>query len=260
MNERLPEKLASANLLPALYKTQHSHWWSVGMRAITHALLSQINLSNAAILEIGCGGGAFLDGLTERYPTHTVIGADLNPVALNHAKQDGKHIVLLSDLHQLPMPTEHFGTIIALDAFDQLGVNLSLALTEAERILQPDGLLLMRVSAYDWLRGPHDRAFGTGRRYNASELKQALMQANLNIVRFTYANSLLLLPAIIVRLAQQFGYGSVESQLEPSAPLNALFKRILLSEAKLLPYTSLPTGLSLYALAKKAPQTEKASF
>ena len=221
------------------------------MRAITHALLSCIELPPAPILEIGCGGGAFLSELAQRYPTHTILGADLNPVAVAHAKQGSKHPVLEADLHQLPLPSNYCGTIIALDVFDQLAVNLVAALREAERVLQPGGVLLMRVSAYEWLRGPHDTAFGTERRYAASELDAALMAAQLESLHLTYANSLLLLPAIVVRLAQQMGYSSVESELETPVAISALFKTVLLAEAKWLRYLSLPAGLSLYALARK---------
>lgn len=249
LHERSTDKLASAELLPSLYETQHSHWWSVGMRAVTRALLDGLTLPTGPILEIGCGGGAFLDEMVARYPTHPVWGTDLNPVALAHARQ-GQHIVFQGDLHTLPLPAASVGTLIALDSVDQQGVDLDRALSEARRVLQPGGLLLLRVSAYDWLRGPHDVAFGTGRRYDAGELRAAFARAGLAEVRLTYANSLLLLPAIAVRVAQQVGYSSVESQLETPGPLNALFKRILLTESRWLRHRSLAAGLSLYAIAK----------
>lgn len=250
INERVTDKLAAAELLPALYQTQHHHWWSVGMRAITLALLEGVSLPAGPLLEVGCGGGAFLSALCDRAPARAPLGTDLNPVALAHARREG-HQVFQGDLHHLPLPDSHLGTLLALDAFDQEGVILSGALREAERVLQPGGLLLLRVSAYDWLRGPHDVAFGTGRRYRAGELRAALAAAGLLPERLTYANSLLLLPAVVVRLAQQGGQTSVESQLATPAPLDALFRAILRAEARWLRHASLPVGLSLYALARK---------
>jgi SAM-dependent methyltransferase len=245
------EKLNEAALLPALYESQYNHWWSVGMRAITHALLDTATIPNAPILEIGCGGGAFAAELAARFPTRRVWGTDLNPVALQHARRHPLHFVWQGDMHHLPIADNRMGAIIALDAFDQKAVSLEGALREAQRVLQPNGIVLMRVSAYDWLRGPHDIAFGTGRRYSAHELDTALTQAGLTPVRLSYANSLLLLPAIAVRLLQRQGQGEVEEQLDTAAPLAWLFKTILRTEAQWLRYVNAPAGLSLYAIAKK---------
>jgi SAM-dependent methyltransferase len=242
---------ASSALLPTLYQHERSHWWSVGMRCITHALLEQVPFPDGPILEIGCGGGAFLSELKHRYPAREIIGMDLNPVALAHSKQAERVPVMQADLHHLPLAGDQCGAIIALDVFDQQGVRLQVAIQESQRVLRPGGILLLRVSAYDWLRGPHDVAFGTGRRYAAAEVADTLSATGLEPLRLTYANSLLLLPAILVRLAQQGGHTSVQAQMEPQPLLNALFKTILQGEARWLRHNSLPAGLSLYALARK---------
>ncbi|MBA3534070.1 MAG: class I SAM-dependent methyltransferase [Ardenticatenales bacterium] len=221
------------------------------MRGITHTLLEGIDFPNAPIVEIGCGGGAFLGELKAHYPTRQAIGLDLNPVALAHTKQAVTASVMQANLHHLPLASEQCGAIIGLDVFDQQGVDLLAALRESQRVLQPGGILLLRVSAYDWLRGPHDVAFGTGRRYSASEVTDTLRAAGLELLRLTYANSLLLLPAILVRLAQQGGHTAVQAQLNTPPLLNTLFKAMLQSEAHWLRHASLPAGLSLYALARK---------
>jgi SAM-dependent methyltransferase len=221
------------------------------MRGITHALLEGIEFPDAPILEIGCGGGAFLEELRARYPTRPVLGMDLNPVALAHTRQAVTASVLQGDLHHLPLPAGQCGAIVGLDVFDQQGVDLLAALTESQRVLEPGGLLLLRVSAYDWLRGPHDVAFGTGRRYSAAEVAETLRAAGLELLRLTYANTLLLLPAILVRVAQQGGHTPVQAQLDTPPLLNTLFKSLLSAEAAWLRAASLPAGLSLYALARK---------
>lgn len=241
----------AAALLPALYAHERDHWWSVGMRAITHALLAGQPLPEGAILEIGCGGGAFLRELALSHPQRPMLGVDLNPLALAHARAGGVAQVARCDLHRLPLPAEQAALVVALDAFDQQGVDLLAALIESRRILRPGGLLLLRVSAYPWLQGPHDTAFGTGRRYSAEELCHTLAAANLSVERLTHANSLLLLPAIAVRLAQQGGHSAVDAQLAVHPLVNQLLKKILQVEAAWLNRMPLPAGLSLYALARK---------
>lgn len=221
------------------------------MRAITHALLDTATIPNAPILEIGVGGGAFAAELAARFPTRQVWGTDLNPTALQHARRHPLHFLWQGDLHQLPIADNKMGAILALDVFDQKAVDLRASLQEAQRVLAPSGIVLMRVSAYDWLRGPHDVAFGTGRRYSANELREALTSVGLTPVRVSYANTLLLLPAIIVRLSQRQGSAEVEDQLETAAPIAWVFKTILRTEAQFLRHMNAPAGLSLYAIAKK---------
>ncbi len=245
------EKLKEAALLSALYETQYDHWWSVGMRAITHAILDTVTIPTGPILEIGVGGGAFASELARRYPDHRVLGTDLNPVALQHASTTPVHSVWQADLHQLPLPDNYCGALVAMDVVDQKAVDLVGALREAKRVLVPGGVVILRVSAYDWLRGPHDVAFGTGRRYSAPEMRTALIEAGLHPVRLTYANSILFLPAVAVRLSQREGHSEVEEQLDTAAPLAWFFKTVLRSEAQILRHADAPFGLSLYAIAKK---------
>ena len=93
--------------------------------------------------------------------------------------------------------------VVALDVLDQARIDPTKALAEIRRVLRPGGLLLLRVSAYPWLLGPHDRAFGTARRYSRFALAATLVYAGLEPVRLTYANSLLLPVAVAARLAQR---------------------------------------------------------
>ncbi|MBK8051686.1 MAG: hypothetical protein IPK16_34130 [Anaerolineales bacterium] len=64
---------------------------------------------------------------------------------------------------------------------------------------------MIRVSAYPWLEGPHDVAFNTARRYGRRELVTLLGQHGFEIERTTYANGLLGLPVMLVRLLQRWG-------------------------------------------------------
>ena len=94
------------------------------MRAMTHAILDSVTIPNAPILEIGVGGGAFASELARRYPTHRVIGTDLNPVALQHASRTPVHSVWQADLHNLPLPSNYCGAFVAMDVVDQKAVDL----------------------------------------------------------------------------------------------------------------------------------------
>ena len=246
-------KSDTANLLNYLYNNLSDHWWTVGMRATAHTILGNNTSTNGTILEVGCGNGAYLCELSEKYISGTTIGMDINTQALGHAKniENIQGSLLQGNFHHLPLATNSVALSVGLDAFDQTHANLKIALSEIFRTLIKDGLLLIRVSAHPWLLGQHDQSFGTGRRYTKNEICEGITKAGFQIERFTYANSIMLLPAIITRMAINLRLVAVENQFETPNILNLLLTKILLLEASLLKWINLPTGLSIYILARK---------
>jgi ubiquinone/menaquinone biosynthesis C-methylase UbiE len=240
-------------LLPTLYQLDRANGWSVGMRALTHALLNRATLPPGPILELGCGAGVFNGELQERYPERWVGGVDLHPLALAYARASGPQPphLLRADLQRLPVASAAVSGILALDVFDQQGVDVCAALAESWRLLRPGGLILLRVSAHPWLEGAHDRAFNTGRRFRRSELEEALKEAGFVVTRMTYANVLLSPPLVAVRLLQRWGWLQIEEDGLVDSPLNRLFANVLRIEADWLADHNLVFGISLYAVATK---------
>jgi SAM-dependent methyltransferase len=240
--------------LPSLYRLDRSHWWSTGMRAITHALLEGVLLPQGPLVEVGCGAGNFLRELATRNLGRTALGVEIHAEALALATQvqpgsNGPYF-LAGDAHWLPLPDRSCAAVVALDVLDQTGVVPGIALAECYRILRPDGLLLARVSAYDWLRGPHDVAYGTSQRYSTTSLRLLLSGGGFAVLRSTYANSLLLPLAAAVRLAERAGgrVNAMEQEMPPG--IEASLKQTLQAEARWLRQRNLPAGLSLYVLAR----------
>lgn len=224
------------------------------MRRISHAMLDGIGLPAGPLLEIGCGAGAFLTELIERFPERLIAGSDLHPLALERAAllAQARLSLMRADLHHLPLPPASCAAIIALDVFDQQEVDLKSALLESRRVLGSGGILMLRVSAFSWLQGPHELAYGTGQRFSAQTLRQALRETGLQILRMTYANSLLFGPGAAVRLLQRLGMMTASIQgFETAPPLNQYLTAILTAEARWLRQHDLPAGLSLYAVAGK---------
>ncbi len=223
------------------------------MRAVSHAILESSTLCDGPLLEVGCGGCAFLRELAKKHPRHPTLGIDSNQAALSTPRNSGSGQPPLAqaDLHNLPFADNSLAGVIGLDAFDQQGVRLNTALIESRRVLTTGGVLLLRVSAYPWLRGEHDRAFGTERRYRAKEIRISLRQAGFKIGRLTHANLLMLLPAIALRLAVMANIASVEAGFSPARALRACLIIMLRAESTVLRSVGFPAGLSLYALAEK---------
>ena len=246
-------------LLPALYGAELTSGWSVGMRQVTRALLPAV-LPAGPILELGCGGGGLLRDLAERMTQQdaqqVLHGMDRHPLALStaqlHLAQLTTQVQLTqADLHKLPFADNSFGLLFALDTFDQAEVDLTRGLAESWRVLQPQGMLLLRVSAHAWLQGAHDVAFNTGHRYAIGELQHALHAASFAPLRVTYANMLLSLPVVALRLSQRLHPSPLTDGLYATTAVNRLLTLALSCEARWLRQVNLPFGISLYAIARK---------
>jgi SAM-dependent methyltransferase len=241
------------SLLPLLYAGDSTYGWSAGMRAVTHALLEGVTLPDGPVVEVGCGGGQLLAELQQRYPERLVIGADLHPLALSYAHTFLRPSIGLTQaaLPNLPWQANQAALVLALDVFDQQGIDLAAALAESYRFLRADGALVLRVSAHPSLYGAHDLAFHTGQRYTLDQVRAALLQAGFAVQRLTYANALLSLPVAAMRLAHRWGLLAWEAETYQQANVHQAAAWLLRQEAGWLRHGDLPWGLSLCAVARK---------
>jgi hypothetical protein len=112
---------------------------------------------------------------------------------------------------------------------------------------------LLRVAAYDWLRGEHDITVRTAHRYTVPEARRLLSKAGFEPIKVTYANTFLFPLAAGKRLLEGvFPPAPDASDLTfTQGTLDGLFRRVLASEAPLASRSGLPFGLSVLALARK---------
>lgn len=239
-----------AYLLPHLYATEQSDGWSRAMRRVTRSLLDRTPHAGGPLLDLGCGGGAFVAG--QRRSQTGAWGVDLHPIAVAAACRHGAPPPFVqADIMALPWPDESVGVLLALDTFDQMTVRIDQALQEARRVMRPDGLLLLRVSAHPAIQGPHDTAFNTGQRHTRADLTARIHAAGLWVTGHTYANALLGLPAAGLRLLQRHRLAAFSPGLYTNPLVNRALYLALSLEARWLRHWNLPVGLSLYVMASK---------
>jgi SAM-dependent methyltransferase len=241
----------SGALLPSLYAADAVGGWNRGMRAASHAVLADAALPSGPRLELGCGGGAFAAELAAAH-AGKVAGLDLRAAALTFARSRTAAVDWVQgDLLHLPFSANTFALVVALDVVDQQGIDAGRALAQIQTLLRPGGLALLRVSAHAWLYGPHDVAFGTGRRYGRAEFVALMAQVGLTPVRVTYANSLLAPAVVGVRLLQRWGVLPFSQDLYDEGAVNRLLGWALYTEARWLRRRNLPWGASLFVVARK---------
>lgn len=234
-----------------LYRLEETHWWYLGMRHMVDSLLQRYMDSSRPlrILDAGCGTGGMVKHL-QQYGS--VAGLDISDEALELCRHRDLSQLARASVERLPFVDESFDLLTSFDVlYHKAVVNDRLALGEFYRVLKPGGLLLLRVPAYDWLRGAHDVAVHTRHRYSHRELERKLHSAGFRLQKLTHANAVLFPIAAAKRLVEGTDH-SWHMDLElPPAPINRALEGILFLESALLPKVSLPWGLSLVAVAAK---------
>lgn len=237
----------------AMYKLENDFWWYVGQRRMADSLLSSCSLdpTKTRILDVGCGTGANILFL-QRYGT--VTGLDLSPEALRFCAQRGITNVLQGSATALPFDNNSFDLATSFDVIYHMAIEDDLvALKEMHRVLVPNGFILVRVPAYDSLRGNHDIAVHTRHRYTAGELGMKLSSVGFKIERLTYTNTLLFPLIALKRMTEsRKPQQGIVSDVRPiSSVANGVLTRVMSLEAALLKRARFPFGLSVVCLARK---------
>ncbi len=237
-----------------IYTVEDRHWWYVGMRRITLALLDEYygDRADLRILDAGSGTGAAM-GYLARYGR--VTGIDFSPLALSFCRERALSRLSQASVTALPFAVASFDLVTSFDVLYHRAVgDYRHALHEFQRVLRPGGRVLLRLPAYDRLRGRHDIVIHTARRFSAPELGASLHEAGFAVERLTYANTILFPLAVAKRLLEPLMPSGApgQSDVAPNPPwLDEALAALLGAEARWLRRRDLPFGLTVVALARK---------
>ncbi|MCW3064914.1 MAG: methyltransferase [Solirubrobacterales bacterium] len=235
--------------LQAMLATDERHWWYRGRRRIIRAVLDEMPLPpGARSLDAGCGSGRMLDELADY---GGVSGIDVSDAAAAAARARGHRDVRVGPLETLPWEDGTFDLVTAFDVIEHTPDDRA-TLRELRRVTKPGGRALITVPAYQRLFSAHDVVNHHYRRYARPSLLAAAEEAGWAAGRTSYFNSVLLVPAAAVRLAQRRHRNEPKagSDLALTPPrLNGVLELPLRAEAAWLRRgRRLPAGLSLLAV------------
>jgi SAM-dependent methyltransferase len=228
---------------------EERQWWYVGMRAISLAVLAPaLGAGRPRVLDAGCGTGMNVAVLSRLGPS---VGVDRAPEALRGCRARAVPAAQ-ADVLSLPFPAGTFDLVTSFDVLYHRWVeDDAAAVSELVRVLRPGGLLLARAPALRLLWGAHDEAVHSRHRYTRVELVRLLSGQGLEVLRATYANSLLFPVLLARRTADRLLHRHGSDVAFLPAPLEWAFRTLLLLEARLVRRLSLPLGASVLVLGRK---------
>ncbi|MGH8437026.1 MAG: class I SAM-dependent methyltransferase [Pseudomonas sp.] len=201
------------------------------------------------LLDIGCGGGGFLEALSKY---GQAMGVDAEPTTVEFARRTTGCEVCLGVLpDDIRLPHGSFDVVCALDVIEHVADDEA-ALRTIVDLLAPGGIFVCAVPAFGFLWSHHDVVNEHKRRYTRPELVSKIAAAGLTLERATYFNIILfpLIAAARMLRSKRNETDGADSPLVPR-PVNAALTALFGSERFLLRAFDAPFGVSLLTLARK---------
>ena len=241
-----------------MYEVEDYHWWYVTLHdLITRVVAGERRRAgrDLELLDAGCGTGRLCRLLA---PYGDVSGCDLSDEALACCRERGV-TAFRADLNSLDLPPAHYDVITSIDTlYHQWIAHEAPVLAAFHRALKPGGIVVLNLVAFEALRGSHDIAVQTRRRYTRPEVVAMLEQAGFTVELASYRLGLLFPPILLVRLLRRLTTagipaGEVRSDVtSPPGLLNGLLARLARLENRIIPHCPIPFGTSVFVVGRKA--------
>ncbi|MDQ3203392.1 MAG: class I SAM-dependent methyltransferase [Pseudomonadota bacterium] len=235
----------------SLAASEARHWWfRARNRLILWVLRSRTgNFRN--FLEIGCGTGFVLDGISRDFPEAKLFGTEYFEEGLAHARRRIPTATFEQLDARLMSDVDRYDMIGAFDVIEHIDEDEAV-LANISRALHVGGHLLVTVPQHRWLWSEADERACHVRRYSRKELIERVRKAGLDVQYVTSFVSLLVPLMWLSR--QRAGQKTAEknSEFDISDTTNRMLEFVMKLELKLIQLgIHLPFGGSLLLLAKK---------
>lgn len=214
---------------------EQQHWWFVARRRIIERLVAEVlpPSPEAIIVDVGCGTGANLAALSERYQC---VGIDTSAEAIELAQRRFPKVRFLTGL-----APEDFGPwmerarlVLLMDVMEHVSDDFAL-LSKLLAAASPGTKFLITVPADEALWSEHDESFGHYRRYDQARFERVWAGLPVKTTLVSYFNSRLLPLIRLVRArnrwrGQAAGRAGTDFWL-PRPPVNRVLTAILAGEA-----------------------------
>ena len=157
------------------------------------------------------------------------------------------------DSRYWPIAGSSVDTITAFDVLEHIPDDTG-ALRNIFSSLQPGGILILSVPAYQWMWSEHDEALHHQRRYTRSEILALAGSSGFCVEYASYHNCLLFPLSLLLRMLSRWSGGrlGISENAMPAKPINTLLRIIYSLEGHIVKRRwRLPFGLSIVAVLRK---------
>jgi SAM-dependent methyltransferase len=222
-------------------------WFRARNRLIVWALRHYFS-SKENFLEVGCGTGFVMSGISAEFPALRLTGSEISSIGLAHAAKrlQGAQFIQM-DARAIPF-FEEYDVVGAFDVLEHIEEDEKV-LSQLYQAIKPNGGLLITVPQHEFLWSHMDIYACHVRRYSARDLAAKVRAAGFEVVRITSFVSLLSPLMLASRLLWRY---EPMAELQISGLTNTLFEKIMCIERILIKLgLSFPVGGSLMIIAMK---------
>lgn len=233
-------------------------WFKARNTLVLHAI-QKYTPNFRSMLEIGCGTGYVLNGVSEKFPQAHLFGSEIFISGLDFASARVPRAQFMQmDARRIPY-AEEFDVIGAFDVLEHINED-EVVLHQVNQALVNNGFLVLTVPQHPWLWSPVDEYACHERRYDAASLHRKIRSAGFQIIRSTSFVTSLLPAMALSRYLQKkspLGVFDAASELKISPFLNAALYQLLRLEFRAIQLgLDLPVGGSRLVVAKKIGRIE----
>jgi SAM-dependent methyltransferase len=240
-----------ASYFEGLARAEEAYFWFRARNELILWALEAYCPSFCSFLEIGCGTGYVLSGVSARYPSTALYASEILVDGLPFAfARVPRAEFMQMDARNIPF-REEFDVIGAFDVLEHIDEDAQV-LAQAWAALKLGGILLLTVPQHRWLWSYIDEYACHVRRYSAEELHRKLGLAGFEVLRSTSFVTVLLPPMLLSRLKKKRPDFNPTDGLKLPRLLNCFFYEIMRAEASLIKRgINLPVGGSRLVIARK---------
>lgn len=237
-----------------LARLEEANFWFRSRNKLLMWALEKYYPNFQSLLEIGCGTGYVLSGISKKFPHSTLFGSEIFIAGLGFAAARLPSVKLMQmDARCIPFENE-FDVIGAFDVLEHIKEDEEV-LAQMRGALKLEGLMLLTVPQHAWLWSRVDEYACHEQRYAAQDLHQKIESAGFRVIRSTSFVTTLLPAMMISRFLQKKVSDEkfdATAELKISSWLNSLFSRMLGAELALIKRGfNLPLGGSRLVIARK---------